>query len=203
MNILTLAPRTPVDRQATGVQPLSGASKMIFLAENLNIHPETIAAIKRRLAAAKINQARKGVIVDLTDDDILRLWIQVPKKLLVFNKEIKKALRKGGDITKVSKYLLTWKSYAAMQTKVMNLDTACIANYIESKNNCRMKVGDTHTDLAKEKISKYRTGQVHSEETCNSISESLTGLTRTVTDKENKSVAAKARWARYREQNKK
>ena len=90
-----------------------------------------------------------------------------------------------------------------MQTKVMNLDTACIANYIESKNNCKMKAGDKHTDNAKKKMSDAKIGKIFSEETCNNISKALEGLIRTDKDKENKSVSAKARWVKFREQNKK
>lgn len=166
----------------------------------LEIDDETIAAIKRRLAAAKVLQGTKGVRVDLTDDDILTLWHEVPKKLKAFDTAIRSAIKKGEDVTKVSKYVLTWRSNAAKRTGVINLQTACIANYMESIINCRLKLGDKHTPKSRKKIADARTGTTQSPKTRKSISVAMSGLVRTVEDKQNKSIAATARWAKAREQ---
>jgi hypothetical protein len=162
------------------------------------LHTETIQSIKNKYATAVRYQTSLGKTIELTEQQCFDLWVEKPAKLKAFDKAIRAAIEAGEDPRKVKMYCLTPRSYAAGRTKVMSVETFCIANSKESKELNKLKKGDKHDPEAIAAITKARTGTHHSPETKKTISEKMTNMVRTETDRTNKSNAAKKRWAKYR-----
>ena len=94
--------------------------------------------------------------------------------------------------------IIGWTSKAAFQAGVMNADTMKVQTRDEHGRKFWNQKGDVCSPEHRAKIAAYRTGQLHTQDTKDAISDALTGQTNSLATRQRKSEAAKARHAKRR-----
>ena len=146
------------------------------------------------LETSRAYQASKGRVCALTYAEFLELW--GAKRLRVMDKymadgSIYNRMNAGNGYG----FTLTWKSYAAKQTGVLNMETAQVCMRDKSRRDNAMKKGDEHTQEAKDRISAAKRGKTHSAAHRQAISESMKGMKRgpmSQAEKDKRSATLKA-----------
>lgn len=141
-------------------------------------------------------QSKRGILFALTYEDFLELWGQ--RRLATMQKH----LDDGTIYARMSgnnpfAFVVTWKSYAAKQSGVMNLETAQVCTRSKSKSDNGMRRGDKHSQEVKDRISASKLGKTHSEDHRKALSAALTGVKKGPMSAEHKAkIAASMKAAR-------
>lgn len=145
-------------------------------------------------ATSMAYQISKGRRFELTYAEFLELW--GARRL----RTMQKHMDNGSVYNRMNAsngygYVVTWKSYAAKQSGVMNAETAQVCTRDKSRRDNAMKKGDTHTPAARKAISDSKLGKSHSADHRAAISASLKGIKRgpmSQADKDRRSASMKA-----------
>lgn len=82
-------------------------------------------------------------------------------------------------------YVITWKSYSARTSNVLNVDTVCFCTRAESRQRSKPVKGEALRDAHKSRIAAKMTGKEKAEEHREKIGEALTGRTLSAEHKAN------------------
>lgn len=137
--------------------------------------PALTAYMQGWYAKVAQKQTKRGIAFELTYDDFLALW--GARRLATMQKHMDDgsiyARMSGGN---PFAFVVTWKSYAAKQSGVMNIETAQVCTRSKSKADNGMRKGDKHSQEVKDRISASKQGKTHSESHRQALSKALTGV---------------------------
>lgn len=139
-----------------------------------SVEPDLLDVLAWRYDAARRYQINEGVDFQLTFAEFIALI--TPSRMNTIRKAIKKGTVDSFFRSK-SRYVLSWKSSEAFETRMMNFANAAFINAEDSKRVNQFKAGDTHSEESKAKIRAKKLGTTHSDETKAKMAEAKRGTT--------------------------